>query len=407
MLLLPLATSFGQVSPDEILNPRLKADEEQYFPQLKGLQQSITAAKFAFPFKLARYLNAKPGQRAALDSDGIEFVYFHNRVVVKISGIYKPAFNSRVLTKNERAGRTFRGVILPVLKLVAQQLPQSADCDGIGFEIIYNAGDPEKEYEGKEVLTVIISRDDAFKNANATGDQEWQALLNRSEVFVNGKDLALALGQRDPLNLQALERPVTRQAVDESSSLSGNMAHVVTVSETAVSPTGPIAQSTPVSSGPATFADAMRLQRQFQTQLNAIVKEDGAKFHLVESAAPSFEVDGDRTLLHLTMRNTLPFERSTTSIYKRAAQSFDLFLARQLRDLSRDLPANAGYDALEFSVVNRLGTEKNDFETIDFICPVNSMHSFVENRIASQDLINQSIVLVDGARIALNLQLVE
>src|ERR1019366_695081 len=125
-------------------------------------------------------------------------------------------------------------------------------------------------------------------------------------------------------------------------------------------PTVSPAQSMPVSKSPPTSADAMRLQTQFQTQINAIVKEDGAKFHLADSAAPSFEFDGDQTLLHFTMRNTLSFERSTSSIYKRAAQSFDLFLAPELRDLSRKLPANAEYDALKFSVLNHSGARSEE-----------------------------------------------
>ena len=132
----------------------------------------------------------------------------------------------------------------------------------------------------------------------------------------------------------------------------------------------------------------MRLQAQFQAQLNVMLQEDGAKLHLVLSAPPSFEVYGDRTVLHLTMRNTLLFERSTTSIYKRAAQSFDLFLAPELRGLLRKLPANAKYDALDFSVFNRLGTEKTPSETIDYICPLSSIRSFVEDKITSQDLID-------------------
>jgi hypothetical protein len=75
--------------------------------------------------------------------------------------------------------------------------------------------------------------------------------------------------------------------------------------------------------------------------------------------------------------------------------------------LSRKLTANAEYDTLDFSVLNHLGAEKTSSKTIDYICPLNSMRSFVENKITSQDLINQSIVLVNGVRIGLNLQLVE
>ena len=409
MLLMVMTSAFGQVSPVEILNPRSKANEQKYLPQLQSLQQSIAAARFPFPFRLARYLNAKPGQRAALDPNGVEFVYFQHRVVLKISGIYKVAFNATQLSENERASRTFQDAVVPILRLVVQQIPQSADCDGIGFEIVFDTRDANEDYdyEGKEVLTVVFSRDDAFAYANATGDTERQQLLNRSDIFVDGKDFGLALGQRDPLNVQALERPVPRQAVEGSSSIPASTAPAVVVSGAAVSPAVSVAQSMPVSKSPPTSADAMRLQTQFQAQLNLIVKEDGAKFHLVESTAPSFEIYGDQILLHFTMRNTLSFERSTSSIYKRAAQSFDLFLAPELRDLSRKLPANAGYDALKFSVLNHSGAEKTSFETIDYICPLNSMRSFVENKITSQDLINQSIVLVEGVRIALNLQLVE
>ncbi len=58
-------------------------------------------------------------------------------------------------------------------------------------------------------------------------------------------------------------------------------------------------------------------------------------------------------------------------------------------------------------MLNHSGAEKTSFEIIDYICPLNPMRSFVENKITRQDLINQSIVLVDGVRIGLNLQLVQ
>jgi hypothetical protein len=409
ILLMVMTSSFGQVSPVEILNPRLKADEQKYLAQLQSLQQSIAAAKFPFPFRLARYLYAKPGQRAALDSNGIEFVYFQHRVVLKVSGIYKVAFNSTQLSENERASRTLQDVVVPILRLVTQQIPPSADCDGIGFEIVYDTRDANMvyDYEGQEVLAVVFSRDDAFAYANATEETERQQLLNRSNIFVDGKDFGLALGQRDPLNVQALERSAPRQAGVESSSMPATTAPAVVVSGTAVSPTVLVAQSKAASNSPPTSGDAMRLQERFQPQLNAIVKEDGTRLHLVERATPSFEIYGNQTVLRFTMRNTLSFERSTTSIYKRAAQSFDLFLAPELKELSRKLPADAEYDALDFSVLNHIGAEKTSSETIDYICPLNSVRSFVENKITSQDLINQSIVLVNGVRISLDLQLVE
>ena len=221
LLLGMTALTFGQVSPVEVLNPKLKAGEAQYLPQLQSLQQSIAATKFPFPFRLARYPNAKPGQRAASDRNGIEFVYFEGREVLKISGIYKAAFNARLLSKNERASRTFQDVVVPILRLVRQQIPANIDCDGIGFEIVYNARDANNayDYEGQESLTVVFDRKDAFAYLNESGNAERQEILNRSDIFVDGKDFGLALGQRNPLNLQALERAVPRQAREGSSSI--------------------------------------------------------------------------------------------------------------------------------------------------------------------------------------------
>jgi hypothetical protein len=292
--------------------------------------------------------------------------------------------------------------------LVARQIPEGADFDAIGFEILYETRDATRiyDYEGKEVLTVVLGRDDVSRYANATALSERQQLLNRSEIFVNGKELGLALGQRDPLIVEALERSVPRQAQEESS-LPAIVDRADAVSGAQVLPAVSVTQSTPASTSPPTFADVMRLQSEFQEQLNKVVKEEGTELHLEEGTAPSFEINGDHTLLHLTMRNTLSFEKDTTSIYRRAAQSFDLFLAPELKDLAKKLSVNGEYDALEFSVLNHLRADKTPFETIDYFCPLDSMRSFVSNRITSQDLINQSIILVNGVRIGLNLQLVE
>ncbi len=408
-LLFAMMPAFGQVNPEEIRGSRAKADEQKYLPQLQSLHQAIAAARFPFPYRLARYPNAKLGRRQTLDSNGIEFVDFQHRVVLKVSGVYQAAFDPTQLSENERASRTLQDAVTPILRLVTQQIPPNVDSDGIGFEVVYHTRDANRayDYEGEEVLTVVFSRDDAFAYASATGDTERQQVLNRSDVFVDGREFGLALGKRDSLDLQVIERSVPRQAEKESSSLQAITAPAAIVSEASGYPADAVTHAKAASKAAPTSADVMRLQAQFKTQLNAFAKEDGAKLHLVERSVPSFEIYGDQIVLHLTMQNTLSFEKGTTSIYRRAAQSFDLFLAPELMDLSLALPAGAEYDAVEFSVLNHLGVEETASETIDYICPVHSMRSFADRKSTSQDLINQSVVLVNGMRISLNLQLVE
>jgi hypothetical protein len=441
-LLLMGNSASGQVSPSEILNPKLKSAEAIYLSQLQSLAHAIAGAWFPFPFLLARYVGADPDHQAGFDSRGLEFVYFQNRLLLKISGIYNAAYNSDQLTQNERASRTFQEVVVPILPMVTKEFPEPVDCDGIGFEIAYHTRTPNKsyDYEGREILAVVFNRDDAFAYAHATGDEQRQALLNQSEIYVNGKEFGLALGERAPLNLEALGRSIpglpSTPAVSPEAAASG-VARLSPVNPRLTPPAqagrigtfpgvrapstnSPIAgavAATPdsaASSPPAidprpipTPADAERLQTQFHPQLDALVKDNAAKFHLVEYAPPSFAVYHHQVVLQFTLRNPHPFDKTSSSIYKRAAQSFDLFLAPHLKTLMKNLPEGAEFDALDITVLNQLGAEKDSSEAVEFICPLKTSRSFVEDEITSQDLINQSIVLVNAVRIALNLQLVE
>jgi hypothetical protein len=382
LLFAAVTSAFSQVSPTEVVNPRAKADEQKYLPQLVSLQQSIGTTNFPFTFRLARYLDAKPGQRAALDSNGIEFVSFQQRVVLKVSGFYRVAYNSVQLSQNARASQVMQEAILPILRLLIKQIPQSNDYDGIGFEVLYDARDSRGSYdfEGHEVLTAVFTPERARALANAKTDAERQEIINDSDIYVNSKPFGLELGQQEPLNLEAIKPPVPEKTEDWSSSVSDSLRRAAADTEPTLIPA--ISRTRPASV--PTSVD------------QAASPADGAA---------TLETDGDQKLLHFTMQNSLSFEKGESSIYKRAAQSFDLFLAPELKGISKNLPKDESLDALHFSVLNNLGAEKS--ETIEYICPMDSMRAFVENKITSQDLINKSMVLVNGVRIGLTLQLVE
>jgi hypothetical protein len=382
LLFAAVTSAFSQVSPTEVVNPRAKADEQKYLPQLVSLQQSIGTTNFPFTFRLARYLDAKPGQRAALDSNGIEFVSFQQRVVLKVSGFYRVAYNSVQLSQNARASQVMQEAILPILRLLIKQIPQSNDYDGIGFEVLYDARDSRGSYdfEGHEVLTAVFTPERARALANAKTDAERQEIINDSDIYVNSKPFGLELGQQEPLNLEAIKPTVPEKTEDWSSSVSDSLRRAAADTEPTLIPA--ISRTRPASV--PTSVD------------QAASPADGAA---------TLETDGDQKLLHFTMQNSLSFEKGESSIYKRAAQSFDLFLAPELKGISKNLPKDESLDALHFSVLNNLGAEKS--ETIEYICPMDSMRAFVENKITSQDLINKSMVLVNGVRIGLTLQLVE
>ncbi len=408
-----LATASGQVLPSEVSNPRARAAESRYLPQLESLQQRIGTASFEYPFQLARYVNAKSG-RAAMDRDGLEFVNFQHRTILKVSGVYKAAFEAGLQTENVRATRILEGAGLPLLRMAADTVPDSDDYDGIGLEILYGTRDTNSAYyfEGREVLSVVFSREDARAFAKATTNDARQEILNRSDLYVNGKAFGVALGQRDPIDPgssdpgSSEDRAVreTAQGTDSAVLVRASLAlRAASKGDTSVEPAADEMAQLAAKSHETPVMEA-KLE---PPPTMAAVDTGLARVRVEHDLAPSLEHSGDQVLMHVSLRNSLNFNGANSSIYKRAAQSFDLFLAPELREVLKTVPDNAKFDAFKFSIVNHVANGVTPSETIDYICPVKSTQSFLENKITSQDLINQSTVLVNGMRIGLNLETVE
>ena len=414
----------AQVSPNEILDPDLKALEKQYFSQLKNLNQAIAKLHFPFPFYLSRYVGIEPAKQAETDSRGLEFVKFRDRIVLKITGNYDAAYNATQFTRNERAARTFQDVLLPILQTVTQGIPPDIACDAIGFEVAYHTRAAEKsyDYEGKELLVIVLDRADAFVLAQATNAAARQDILNRSMIFLGGQEFGLSLLEKDPYVVSTLPR--TKPSKIDSSSSGGSsttlsrlnraIPNAIPSVAAAASPDSAssaaakpdLSQARPI----ATQADVGRLQSQYQAQLDILSKEGQAKFQFVDYDPPAFVIISKQLALQMTLRNNLRFDIEKSSIYKRAAQTFDLFLAPKLRDILDKIPDDNAVAVYDFSVINPLTSgmgAKERSEAVEFILPAALARQFVNNEITNQALIDKSQVLVNGVRIALNLQLVE
>jgi hypothetical protein len=179
---------------------------------------------------------------------------------------------------------------------------------------------------------------------------------------------------------------------------------------TIANPVAPLPKATdpPPASPPPAPADAERLNEKYQAQLTALAKEGGTRFHFVDYAPPAFIVFRDQIALQMTLRNSIQFGLVKGSIYKRAAQSFDLFLAPQLKDLSDRISPDVEFHLFDSSVLNKLSPgSKGTSEAIEFMCPPTALKQFVNAEITNQQLLDQSVILVNGVRIALNLRLVE
>jgi hypothetical protein len=420
----------AQVSPAEIRTPELKELEQTYMKQLMEMNRQVSKTKFAFPLVLTRYVGLDPQEQSGSDTRGLEFVRFHERNILKVSASYNAAFRADRLTQNQRANRVLDDVIVPILRLLPEYFPADVPFDGFGFEISYHvrAAAAHSDFEGKEILVVVLAKEDAFRYAKAESEAAHQQILNFSEVYVSGQDFGLALGKSVPLSLEPADKrrpakealpaekeataaPASRTApasgISPRLSLGIQMpARVATSAPGSVSmPAQPAAQAPPL-----TQADADALQKQYQSELDAMAKEGAAKFHLTEYAPPSLVVFRNQLYLQVSLRNPASFDKEKTSIYKRAAQSFDLFLAPLLKDLLAKTPSMPGLAGLDITVLNQFASgpsTKTASEAVEYICPLGELRRFTEYEITNQQLLEQSIILVNGVRIALNLQQVE
>jgi len=424
-LLLINGAASAQISPNEIRDPDLKALEKQYFPELKSLHQSIARMRFPFPLYISKYVGLEPAKQAEADSRGLEFVKFQDRTVLKITGNYNAAYNAERFTRNERAARTFEDVLLPILVTVTQTISPDIACDAIGFEVSYHTrtNDKSADYEGKEILVVVMGTKNAFRLAQATNDQDRQKILDESQIFLGGKEFGLSLLDKEPFVVETLPRTKPTKPDASSSAASStavsrlNHGSPNLLSGSSNGLTGPVGAgaSTPKpdlskAKPAATAADAEKLQVQYKQQLEGLSVLGQSQFQFVAYDPPAFVVVNKELALQMTLRNPLHFDAEKSSIYKRAAQTFDLFLAPKLKDILAASPEEATFDLYDFSVVNLFSTlmgGKERSEAVEFIVPKGLARKFVDADITNQELIDHSQVVVNGVRIALNLQMVE
>ena len=413
-------TASAQVSPNEILDPQLKSLEAQYLPQLKTINQQIARKQFPFPFYLSRVVGLDPAQQVEADTRGLEFRHFRDRVVLKATGNYNAAYDKKQLSRNEQAARTFRDVMLPIVHIITQNVPPDIDCDAIGMEISYHVRDRQKsyDYEGAENLVVVLDRKDAFQMVLEKDDNARQVLLDRSMVYLGGEEYGLSLLDRDPLVVDKQARAKSNQ-IDASSTLSASTSasrlirsnpNLVPSAAGGNDPSGGPKVDLSRAKPAATAADAAKLQSQYQAQLDALAREGQVKLGFVDYDPPTFVVVSKQMVLQMTLKNSTRLDPEKTNIYKRAAQTFDLFVAPKMKDVLDRIPSDVPVDYYDFSVVNplsptSLGKERS--EAIEFLFPKQLAQKFVNNEITNQELIDKSQVLVNGVRIALTLQLVE
>jgi hypothetical protein len=439
----------AQVNPDEIRDPELKALEKSYLAEIRAVNLEIARLRFPFPFLLNRYVGLDLKQQVGADTRGLEFVKFHHGIVLKVTGNYNAAYNATVLTDNQRAGKVVEEVISPILGILCRDLSPSNDYSRLGFEISFHVRQrkPGYDYEGKEILVLVLDRQDALAYVKSHDTAERQEILERSEVYLNGKPYGLVLGERDPypvgdgdvhrtvaakpasgglhslimaprantplgsatpkdetLVKTALQMPLPASAVLSPAISPSPMKGTDIPVKVAVEPLEKLPASRDTS------PDAIKeLQKSYQSRLDRMVPELESQAHFVRYAPPALIPFHNGVYVQVSV-NTILAPTAAGSQYRLAALAFDQHIAHLIRPVLAYFKDRRDFDGIDFSTTVRLtsslGADGNPM-SVEFIFPLKLVNAYADFDSTGQQLIDASFVLINGERVSLNLQAAE
>lgn len=123
-----------------------------------------------------------------------------------------------------------------------------------------------------------------------------------------------------------------------------------------------------------------------------------------------FRTFKDKNYVEVKINYLVAYNILRVSMYEAASMTFDEIVKKLAKKISTDFKKQNEIAGFIFNITytNKDFSEKYDvprYVTNEFILPKEACRQYATLDITNQDLINQSIVLVDGERISLNLQI--
>jgi hypothetical protein len=403
-----LARASAQVvSPAEIKDPALQALQEQYMDDLSRAGADILANQFDYPFYLSRKLDLDQPQQQVADQSSLRFDTYKGKTVLAITGNYYAAYSAKKISPGQRARSTFLNVVMPILKAAVPRFQNNQQVQGFAVEISHHIMGKVMgvSMERPENLMVFLPRTGAIKLLAAKDETAQQAALLQGEVFLNAQPISIWLN--DAVLPPAANDDLAANAQSDPVQTEGGSPPTST----------PVPQSPPKPKEPPpppprdTSTQALAaVQLSNQPIVDQIVKGLDSQAHFVAYAPPKFVAFRQGVYLELSLNSTLPAS-AAGSRYKLAATAFDDHVAHLIRPLLAYFKNEyeKEFDGIGFSTNIRLGGKSapSASEAVEFFFPLSSLHCYEKYDCTGQQLLDAGTVLINGERVALDLQIAE
>jgi hypothetical protein len=403
------------LTPAEIKDPDLRSLQQQYINDLRVVGQDIQALPLKYRFYLSRKLDLDQSEQEHADQRSIRFDRYHGQTVLAITGNYYAAYPEKIAA-DQRARNTFLAVVMPILKSEVPRFQANHQVQGYALEISHHVlgNVMGVAVERPENLMVYLPQSGALQLLGSRDENVQQAGLMQGQIFLNAQPINIWLNGEGPqpapgtdANLSFTERaqpPAGTQVTQTGDGSSGQLAPGIVAT--------PAAKPNDVAVAPArdTSPQALAtLQASNQEAMAKLVKELDPQAHFVAYAAQSFVAFRQGTYLELSLNTTLP-ESAVGSRYKLAAMAFDDHVAHLIRPTLAYFKEEARFDGISFSTTVHLAGRSPaaaKTEAVEFFFPFAALRCYEKYDCTGQQLIDTGVVLVNGERVALDLQVAE
>jgi hypothetical protein len=408
------AASAQVLTPAEIRDPDLRSLQQQYINDLKVVGQDIQGLQLKYHFYLNRKLDLDESQQQQADRRSIRFERYNGQTVLAVTGNYYAAYSEKI-GADQRARSTFLSVVMPILKSEVPRFQANQQVQGYALEISHHVlgNVMGVMVERPENLMVFLPQSGALQLLGSKNENVQQAGLMQGQIFLNAQPINIWLNGEGPQPAPGTDP--NANATDRRAPPENEIAEAREGSSTQVPvsvPVAPVAKPSVVALTPVRDASPQALaalQASSQELLAKLVKELDPQAHFVSYAAQSFVAFRQGIYLELSLNTTLP-ESAGGSRYKLAAMAFDDHVAHLLRPTLAYFTEEPKFDGISFSTTVHVGGRSpatGKTEAVEFFFPFAALRCYEKYDCTGQQLIDTGAVLINGERVALDLQVSE
>jgi hypothetical protein len=395
----------------KVNDPVSKRLQKQYSAQLQQISSQASAIHFPYPFYFSQALDIDEAKQKQLPQGSIRFDQFSGETVLAISGNYYISYSSELVNGNQRARKTYQDVVLPLLKAAVARVDRNVPFDGYAFEIAHHVRNKvlKVNTEGAENLMILFPRAIAERLVRAKDVESEQSALLESEVYLNGEPFTLWLtGDDAPTDVK--DHYLARHSHNDSSKTSspaeppepGTLVSANLVPESELAKTVRERRNAPHDLSPMRL---QKLQTTYDGTLQRLVPELKPQAHFVDYAPPAFIAFHDGAYLQLSMNTDLE-QPVGSSQYRITAMAFESHISHVLRPVTKYFHDNPQFEGVDFTTTVHQTAQPSSL-SVEFVVPFSALACYEKYDCTGQELINRSIVLINGERVSLDLQRAE